>query len=94
MKAAAGRIAVNTIIQGSAADIMKSAMIKIAKNIKKMGLKSKMLLQIHDELIFEVPLKEINFIESIIKGAMEKNICLKIPLTINIKKGKNLSEME
>ena len=94
MRASAGRIAVNTVIQGSAADIMKSAMIKIAENIKKMGLKSKMLLQIHDELIFEVPSEEINLIESMIKDVMEKNIILKIPLTINIKKGKNLSEME
>ena len=94
MRASAGRIAVNTVIQGSAADIMKSAMIKISENIKKMGLKSKMLLQIHDELIFEVPSEEINLIESMIKDVMEKNIILKIPLTINIKKGKNLSEME
>ncbi|MBR0518746.1 DNA polymerase I, partial [bacterium] len=64
LRASAGRIAVNTIIQGSAADIMKSAMIKISENIKNMGLKSKMLLQIHDELVFEVPLKEAEELES------------------------------
>ena len=94
LRASAGRIAVNTIIQGSAADIMKSAMIKISENIKNMGLKSKMLLQIHDELVFEVPLKEAEELESMIKEIMEKNIILKIPLTVNIKRGKNLSEME
>lgn len=94
MRASAGRIAVNTIIQGSAADIMKSAMIKISENIKNRDLKSKMLLQIHDELVFEVPLTEAEELESMVREIMEKNIILKIPLTVNIKRGKNLSEME
>lgn len=94
LKAAADRIAVNSVVQGTAADIIKSAMVKISEKMKNSGLKSRMLLQIHDELLFEVSESETNQMKEIISDSMEQNISLKIPLKINIKKGKNWSEME
>ncbi len=94
MKAAAERIAVNSVIQGSAADIIKAAMIKTHENLNKYNLKSKILLQIHDELLLECPEQEENIARTILQESMEKNIGLKIPLLVNIKRGKNLSEME
>ncbi len=90
IKAFAQRLAVNTPLQGTAADIIKMAMIEIDKSIAH--LKGYMILQIHDELIFEVPEDEIEIFQKIIKDKMENAISLKVPLTVNLQVGKNWAE--
>jgi DNA polymerase-1 len=86
------RIALNTPIQGSAADLMKKAMIDIWKELKRRKLKSKMIIQVHDELVFEVPDKERNEMEEIVKEKMEKVYPLKIPLKVHLGWGINWAE--
>lgn len=86
---AAERLAVNTPFQGSAADLIKKAMLDIQDTIEKLGLKGYMILQIHDELIFEVPDEEIEIFKQLIKEKMETVIQLKVPLIVDEKIGKN-----
>ena len=86
------RIALNTPIQGTAADLMKKAMIDIWREIKKRNLRSKMILQVHDELVFEVPDKEREVLEPLVKEKMEKVFALKIPLTVHLEWGVNWAE--
>ena len=76
----AERTAVNTPIQGSAADIIKVAMIAIHEKLVKSNLKSKMILQVHDELVFDVPKEEMNQAVAIIKDGMENIARLKVPM--------------
>jgi DNA polymerase-1 len=90
--ASAENIAVNTPIQGSAADLIKLAMIKIENRFKQNGLRSKMILQVHDELIFEVPKEEIDEAVDIIKDSMEHAMTLKVPLEVQIGIGSNWLE--
>ena len=84
VKMADERIAVNTPIQGSAADIVKLAMLKIAGELKKRKLKSVLLLQVHDELILEVPEDELEVVQKLVKKAMESIYKLDAPLKVNI----------
>ena len=86
------RMALNTPIQGSSADILKKAMIEIDKDFEKRNLKSKMLLQIHDELVFNVLENEVDEVKEIVKNTMENTISLSVPLTVDINLGKNLYE--
>ena len=86
------RIAINTPVQGSAADLIKIAMIKIYKRFKTERLKSRMLLQIHDELLFEVSSDEINVVQDIVKYEMENAVKLSVPVKVNIGVGKNWME--
>jgi len=86
------RIALNTPIQGTAADLMKKAMIEIWKELKKRKLKSKMILQVHDELVFEVPDKERDELEKMVKEKMEKTFSLKVPLKVHLGWGINWAE--
>jgi len=88
----AERMAINTPIQGSAADIIKLAMIGCKKAIVSSGLSAKMLLQIHDELVFELPESELDKSQSIIKNAMEKALKLSVPLVVNFEVGTNLGK--
>ena len=90
LKQAAERLAVNSPIQGSNADIIKLAMICIQEKLKNQ--KSLMLLQIHDELLFEVPGEELMPLEALVKNEMEGVIELKVPLLVDIKIGKNWKE--
>ena len=90
----AQRKAINTPIQGSASDLIKLAMIKIQDQIKQMNLKAKMILQIHDELLFDVPNKEINDFSALVKDKMENVLKLDVPIKVVIKKGKNWLEMK
>jgi len=92
-KSGAERIAVNTTIQGSAADIVKTAMIKIASRLEQEKAKTKMILQVHDELIFEVPEEELAFITNIVKTEMEGALSLSVPVTVSIESGKNWGEL-
>jgi DNA polymerase-1 len=92
LRQAAQRLAVNTPLQGTAADIIKIAMIAIDKEIKKYKLHGFMILQIHDELIFEVPDDEIPTFKKILEKEMENTLELRVPLTINLQVGKNWGE--
>ena len=89
IRSADERNAVNSPIQGSAADIIKLAMIGIQTKINQTKLSSKMLLQVHDELIFEVPKNEIQQIKEIIKFEMENAFSLSVPLSVEIGEGEN-----
>jgi DNA polymerase-1 len=90
----AERQSVNTPIQGSASDLIKLAMIKIHDRIKRKNFKSSMLLQIHDELVFDVPSRECDEFSSLVKDIMENVLALDVPIRVNIKKGKNWLETE
>ncbi len=92
VRSADERNAVNAPIQGSAADIIKLAMINIQNIIEKEKLKSKMLLQVHDELVFDVHKKELEFLKSIVKKEMENAYKLEIPLIVEIGVGNNWLE--
>lgn len=90
----AERTAVNTPIQGTAADIIKLAMIECQKRLRSEGFQSKMLLQVHDELIFDVPPKEIGFLVKSIRSAMTSVVDLRVPMKVDMKVGFNWDEME
>ena len=92
VRSASERNAVNAPIQGSAADIIKLAMINIQNIIEKEKLKSKMLLQVHDELVFDVHKNELKFLKSMVKNEMENAYKLGIPLTVEIGVGNNWLE--
>ena len=79
----AERTAMNTPIQGSAADIIKLAMINMSERLKQEGLKTRMLLQVHDELIFEAPLEELEILKKIVPEEMEHAISLNVPLKVD-----------
>jgi DNA polymerase-1 len=89
IKGEAERMAVNSPIQGTAADIIKMAMIKIDAEITRCGLKSEMLLQVHDELIFEVPEQELGQMKKIVRDGMESAIDFPIPLSVQMGIGVN-----
>lgn len=89
---AAERLAVNTPFQGSAADLIKKAMLDIDKTLDQIPHEGFMILQIHDELIFEVPDHEIDFFKNLIKEKMEQVMLLKVPLLVEIGVGKNWKE--
>ena len=86
-KAAAERIAVNTPIQGSAADIVKKAMIETDRELRTQKLSARLLLQVHDELIFECPKEETERVKAAVKEKMENVIKLAVPLRVSIESG-------
>lgn len=92
VRGAAERNAVNAPIQGSAADIIKLAMIAIQKKLTHEQWASKMLLQVHDELVFEVPNEEVEPLKKMVKEAMEGAFSLEVPLVVDIGVGKNWLE--
>ncbi|GKU81539.1 DNA polymerase I [Niallia sp. NCCP-28] len=83
LRSFAERTAMNTPIQGSAADIIKKAMIDMAKRLESEGLKSRLLLQVHDELIFEAPKEEIEKLKEIVPDVMEHAVSLDVPLKVD-----------
>jgi len=90
----AERQAVNTPIQGSAADLIKLAMIHIHDEIKKKELKARLVLQIHDELVFDLEKKELQVLVSLVRSKMENVLKLNVPIKVDIKMGQNWLEME
>lgn len=92
VRGGAERNAINAPIQGSAADIIKIAMIRIHNRLKSEGFKTKMLLQVHDELVFDVPKHELEIIKPIIKSEMEQAYPLDVPLVVDLGWGKNWLE--
>jgi DNA polymerase-1 len=92
VRAAAERLAVNTPLQGTAADLIKIAMIHIDQAIQEKNLRGAMILQIHDELIFEVPDEELPIFENLVKEKMEHVFALNVPIEVSISIGKNWGE--
>ena len=90
----AERTAVNTPLQGTAADLIKIAMIKIDKIVRERGLKSRMTLQVHDELVFEVPEKEVETMQSLVREQMEKVQELAVPLLVEMEIGPNWRDLD
>jgi DNA polymerase-1 len=90
----AERTAVNTPLQGTAADLIKIAMISIDEQLREHGLKSRMTLQVHDELVFEVPEAEIDVMRSLVKERMERAYALTVPLLVEMGVGTNWRDME
>lgn len=94
LRSNAERMAINAPIQGTAADIIKIAMIELSKEMKKQKCKSKMILQVHDELIFNVSPMEQKDMMYLIKDKMEHALPLAVPLTVDVKIGKNWYDMQ
>lgn len=88
----AERTAMNTPIQGTAADIMKLAMIEVSRRIKGEGYKSRVLLQVHDELVVEAVSEEKENLKTLLKETMESVVELKVPLIADVHEGKNWAE--
>ena len=86
-RAAAERIAINTPIQGSAADIVKTAMLRVDRALKQQQLKARLLLQVHDELILEAPDAEVDTVKALLKQEMEHVVELAVPLRVSIESG-------
>jgi len=90
----AERQAINTPVQGSAADLIKLAMINLQVELEKRGLDSKLILQVHDELVFEVPKKELSVMKDLVGDIMGNAIKLSVPISVSLKVGKNWLDME
>jgi DNA polymerase-1 len=90
----AERTAVNTPLQGTAADLIKLAMIRIDEEMRKRGMKSRMTLQVHDELVFEVPETEVEMMKPLVREHMENAHALEVPLLVEIGVGPNWRDME
>jgi DNA polymerase-1 len=86
------RMAVNTPIQGTAADLIKLAMINIQRRLARENIRSKMILQVHDELVFEVPDQEIDTMKELARGEMEGVLKLAVPIKVDVGIGKNWDE--
>jgi DNA polymerase-1 len=93
-RAAAEREAINAPIQATAADIMKIAMIRVDEELRRRKLKTRMLLQVHDELIFEAPHAEVDEVILLVCEQMEGAYELRVPLKVDVEKGPNWEEME
>jgi DNA polymerase-1 len=94
MRGFAERTAVNTPLQGTAADLIKLAMISIDEELRRRGLKSRMLLQVHDELVFEVPHAEVDTMRELVRDRMENVRPLSVPLLVEIGIGPNWRDLE
>ena len=94
MRGFAERTAVNTPLQGTAADLIKLAMIRLDEEIRRRRLKSRMTLQVHDELVFEVPEAEIETMRNLVREKMEKVHPLRVPVIVEIGVGKNWRDLE
>jgi len=93
LRAAGERMAINMPIQGTAADIIKIAMIQVPERLRAAGLKARMLLQVHDELVLEVPRGEVEAAAAILRETMESALKLDVPLTVDVKVGDDWESM-
>ena len=84
----------NTPLQGSAADIIKLVMVRFNDALKKKGLKTKLILQVHDELIVDMPKEELDAVRSLMRQIMEESVTLRVPLTVDMKIGGDWYHME
>jgi len=92
LRAAAERMAVNTPVQGTAADLIKIAMIAVARRLRAARSRAEMIMQVHDELIFDLPESEVGRVEKIVRDEMENAMQLEVPLKVDIKVGRNWEE--
>jgi len=86
------RVAVNTPIQGTAADLIKLAMLRISQQLRSTGSRALLLLQVHDELVLEVPKTELAATEKLVREGMEGAMSLKVPLVVDMHNGSNWAE--
>ncbi|OGO24919.1 MAG: DNA polymerase I [Chloroflexi bacterium RBG_16_50_9] len=94
VREAAERMAINMPVQGTSADIIKVAMINLCREMEQKRLKSRMLLQVHDELVFEVPKEELEAMRRLVAEVMSSAVKLSVPLKVDTKIGKNWGEMK
>jgi DNA polymerase-1 len=94
LRALAERTALNTPLQGTAADLIKLAMIVIHRQLGEQGLRARMILQVHDELLFEAPPEEMDRLRAIVREAMEHVHPLLVPLVVDMKAGPNWRDMD
>ncbi|HEX2883626.1 MAG TPA: DNA polymerase I, partial [Candidatus Limnocylindria bacterium] len=94
LRAAGERMAINMPIQGTAADGMKIAMVRVDETLRSSGLRSRMLLQVHDELVFETDEEELPRLAGMVKEIMESALPLDVPLEVDLKVGANWEEMD
>ena len=92
LRSSAERTAINTPIQGTAADIIKIAMLKVAEVLKQGQLKSRVLLQVHDELLLEVIAEEKDKVAALVKKAMETAVTFSVPLVVDVAVGKTWAQ--
>jgi DNA polymerase-1 len=93
VRQAAERMAINMPVQGTSADIIKIAMVNLHREMEKQNLRSRMTLQVHDDLLFEVPPEETDRLKELVSSIMPQALKLSVPLKIDIKLGKNWAEM-
>ncbi len=94
MRAFSERTAINTPLQGTAADLIKLAMIRIARELREQKLRAKMVLQVHDELVFDVPKEEVDEVRERVRQAMEQVIEMKVPIIADVAVGPNWRDLE
>ncbi|MCL6482544.1 MAG: hypothetical protein K6U02_12570, partial [Firmicutes bacterium] len=94
LRQAAERMAINHPIQGSNADIIKIAMNRIDERMRRERMRSRMILQVHDELIFECPAAELDAVRDLALEIMPRSIEMKVPIRVDIKVGHNWGELE
>lgn len=92
LRNAAERMAVNTVVQGTAADLIKKAMVEIDAALEAEGLRARMILQVHDELVFEVPEPEVASLEPLVRARMESVLPLRVPLVVDVGLGASWRE--
>ena len=94
VRQAAERAAINMPVQGTAADIIKIAMIRVSRAMEEQGVRSRMILQVHDELVFEVPLEEVDLMAELVRDGMMNALELAVPLGVEVNVGPNWGSME
>jgi DNA polymerase-1 len=94
VREAAERMAINMPVQGTSADIIKVAMVNLAREMEKQKLRSRLLLQVHDELVFEVPPEETELMRTLVPETMNGAVKLIVPLKVETKTGPNWGEMK
>jgi DNA polymerase-1 len=94
IREAAERMAINMPVQGTSADIIKVAMLNLEKEMDARSLASKLILQVHDELIFEVPEGEVSVMQEIVPRLMACAIQLSVPVKVDLKMGRTWGQME
>jgi DNA polymerase-1 len=92
LRQAAERMAVNTVVQGTAADLIKRAMLAVATALREMDSRARMILQVHDELVLEVPIREVEATVARVREVMEGVMPLGVPLQVDVGVGRNWRE--
>jgi len=94
VREAAERMAVNMPVQGTAADIIKVAMVNLQREMDRRGLKSRLILQVHDELLVEAPPEEVEQAQALLRETMSRAMELSVVLKVDVKVGRNWGEMD